>query len=133
MTSEAANQQQSRLLHPQITNGHIWRNNSGACRDETGRLIRYGLGNDSAQVNAVIKSSDLIGITPEWAYVERLGWGWLGVLTALEIKPSGWVLKPGDERGLAQGNFHDIVRSVGGYAGFVTDPATDIARITKRG
>jgi hypothetical protein len=39
---------------------------------------------------------------------------------------------PGDKRALAQANFHDIVRSVGGYAGFVTDPM-DLYRIIGRG
>lgn len=133
MASETVNQQQSRLLFPQLTNGHLWRNNSGACTDDTGRLVRYGLGNDSAQLNAEIKSSDLIGITPEWAYTERHGWRWLGVFTALEIKPSGWSLRPGDKRGLAQERFHGIVKQAGGYAGFVIDPATDLQRIIERG
>lgn len=132
MASETVNQQRSRLLHCQLTNGVNWRNNSGACTDETGRLIRYGLGNDSAQLNASVKSSDLIGITPEWAYIERFGWRWVGVFTALEIKPSGWSLRPGDARGLAQAKFHDIVTGVGGFAGFITDPETDIRRIIGR-
>ncbi len=133
MTSETVNQQRSRLVHCQLTNGVNWRNNSGACTDETGRLIRYGLGNDSAQLNAEIKSSDLIGITPVQAYVEGIGWTVLGVFTALEIKPSGWSLRPGDKRGLAQAKFHDIVKANGGFAGFVTDPETDIRRIIGRG
>lgn len=132
MASETVNQQQVRLLHCQLTNGQIWRNNSGACTDDTGRLIRYGLGNDSAQLNAEIKSSDLIGITPVQAYVEGKGWLILGVFTAYEIKPSGWHQTPGDKRALAQAKFHDIVRSAGGFAGFVTDPR-DIYGITGRG
>ncbi len=131
MSSETVVQQQTRLLHCQLTNGQIWRNNSGACTDDTGRLIRYGLGNDSAQLNAEIKSSDLIGITPVQAYVEGKGWLILGVFTAYEIKPSNWHLTPGDKRGLAQQRFHDIVRSAGGFAGFVTDPR-DIVGITGR-
>lgn len=132
MASESVVQQRTRLDHCTLTGGVIYRNNSGACTDETGRLIRYGLGNDSAQLNAEIKSSDLIGITPEWAYVPRLGWGWLGVFTAYEIKPSGWHMRPGDKRAIAQDRFHGIVRNVGGYAGFVTDPA-DIVGIIRRG
>src|SRR5512138_3529682 len=42
----------------------LWRNNTGAAQDETGRVIRYGLANDSPAVSRVCKSSDLIGITP---------------------------------------------------------------------
>jgi len=103
--------------------GPIWRNNSGACTDQTGRLIRYGLGNDSAQINAVIKSSDLIGITPV-----KINGQTLGVFTALEIKSPGWTLRRSDARALAQAKFHEIVRNSGGFAGFVTC-SEDIQRI----
>lgn len=130
MTSEAVNQQQARLIMARA-GAQAWRNNSGACLDETGRLIRYGLGNDSAQLNAHIKSSDLIGCTPTLITPDMVGYH-LGVFTALEIKPSGWKLTPGDKRGNAQDKFHQIVRDACGFAGFVTDPATDIPRIIRR-
>ena len=107
-----------------------FRNNSGACTDETGRLIRYGLGNDSAQLNAEIKSSDLIGCTPTLIQPHMVGY-YLGVFTALEVKPSGWHLTPGDKRGQAQAKFHRIVREACGFAGFVTDPS-DVYRIIGR-
>lgn len=110
--------------------GPIWRNNSGACEDKTGRLVRYGLGNDSAQLNAVIKSSDLIGITPVIVTAEMVGQT-IGVFTALEVKAPGWVLRPSDARGLAQAKFHDIVKKAGGYAGFVSHP-DDIFRVIGR-
>lgn len=119
MSSEAVNQQQVRLAHASI--GPMFRNNSGACTDNTGRLIRYGLGNDSARLNDEIKSSDLIGITPVRAYVEGIGWTVLGVFTAYEVKPSGWHQAPSDKRAVAQAKFHAIVRAAGGFAGFVTD------------
>ncbi len=131
MTTEAVIQQHTRILHCQATQGQIWRNNSGACTDETGRLIRYGLGNDSAQLNAQIKSSDLIGITPTLITPAMVGYS-LGVFTAYEIKPSGWTLRPSDARGLAQQRFHAIVREACGFAGFVTDP-NDIYGIINRG
>lgn len=130
MSSETVVQQRTRLAFAPI--GPMWRNNSGACTDNTGRLIRYGLGNDSAQVNAKIKSSDLIGITPVTAFLASAqAWVTLGVFTALEIKGSNWIQKPGDERAEAQAKFHSIVREVGGFAGFVTDPS-DIERIIRR-
>lgn len=119
--SEAAVQQLVRIEHCNATRGQIWRNNSGACTDDTGRLIRYGLGNDSAQLNAQIKSSDLIGITPVQITPEMVGY-WLGVFTAYEIKAPGWHLTPGDKRGLAQERFLTIVKESCGFAGFVTDP-----------
>lgn len=128
MSSESVVQQRTRLEHAQI--GPVWRNNSGACTDETGRLIRYGLGNESAELNAHIKSSDLIAITPTLIQPHMVGY-YLGVFTAYEVKPSGWHLTPGDKRGNAQARFHEIVRASCGYAGFVTDPA-DIHRIIGR-
>lgn len=131
MTSETTVQQLTRVRHCEVTGGQIWRNNSGACTDDTGRLVRYGLGNDSAQLNAVIKSSDLIGITPTLITPAMVGYT-LGVFTAYEIKPSGWHQTPGDKRASAQARFHDIVRAACGYAGFVTSP-DDILRIIGRG
>jgi len=118
--SEAVVQQRARVEHPAHTGGVLWRNNSGACTDDTGRLIRYGLGNDSAALNREIKSSDLIGITPVRCYVEGRGWTVLGVFTAFECKPEGWHQTPGDKRAIAQARFHDIVRQAGGFAGFIT-------------
>tara|TARA_R110002049_G_scaffold27850_2_gene95500 strand:- start:92 stop:478 length:387 start_codon:yes stop_codon:yes gene_type:complete len=119
MTSETAVQNQTRRDFAYI--GPCWRNNSGACYDETGRLIRYGLGNDSAQINREIKSSDLIGITPVLITPAMYG-QILGVFTALECKPSTWNFNPSDDRARAQLKFHNIVRDAGGFAGFVNDP-----------
>ena len=42
----------------------LWRNNSGAFKDETGRMVYYGLGVISKKQNSRIKSSDLTGIWP---------------------------------------------------------------------
>lgn len=97
----------------------LWRNNSGAFEDETGRWIRYGLCNDSAALSKEIKSSDFIGITPVVVTQEMVGQT-IGVFTAIETKPIGWTLKPHDQRGLAQQKFHDIVRKAGGFAGFAS-------------
>lgn len=130
MTSEAVNQQQTRLMHAKI--GQIWRNNQGACMDETGRLIRYGLGHEYKMKDDDPRSSDLIGITPTLIQPHMVGY-WLGVFTAYEIKPSGWHQVPSDKRAIGQAKFHDIVRASCGYAGFVTDPAVDIPRIIGRG
>lgn len=121
MASEDVIQQRTRLAFAPI--GPMFRNNVGACEDKTGRQIRYGLANESAQLNKVIKSSDLIGITPVMAFLASTGrWERLGVFTALEIKASGWRFSPGDERAVAQAKFHAIVRDAGGFAGFVSDP-----------
>ena len=115
--SEAAAQSQIRLAAAQqgIT---LWRNQSGACYDDTGRLIRYGLANDSAQLNRRLKSSDLIGITPMLIEPRHLG-RVVGVFTAVEVKHPGWK-RPGNDRERAQAEFIRIVREKGGLAGFAT-------------
>lgn len=96
----------------------LWRNNVGACEDKTGRIIRYGLANESSQMNAQIKSSDLIGISPVIITYDMVGMK-LGQFMAIECKRPGWKWS-GTEREIAQNRFHDLVRAHGGYAGFVT-------------
>lgn len=118
--SEAAEQEEIRLLAAQL-NWPLWRNNSGACRDETGRLIRYGLGNDSAKINAVWKSPDLVGITPiliRPEYVGRI----FGVFTGVEVKKEGW-RGPSNKREIAQDAFHSTVRAAGGISFFAAGVA----------
>lgn len=110
---------------------NLMRNNVGACQDTTGRLIRYGLMNESAKQNAQIKSSDYIGITPVKCFVDGLGVVQLGVFTAIEMKASTWKFSQSDERAVAQLAFHDMVRSYGGFAGFATGP-DDVRRILGR-
>lgn len=100
---------------------NLYRNNSGACIDQTGRMIRYGLANESKQLNKYIKSSDLIGDTQIMAYVENLGWLKLAVFTAIECKPSGWKFNSNNEREVAQAKFHEITIAAGGKAGFATN------------
>lgn len=97
----------------------LWRNNVGVLPDRNGRPVRYGLCNDSAALNKEVKSSDYIGITPVLVTQDMVG-TIVGVFTAIETKETGWHLTPGDERGLAQQKFHDIVKKSGGYAGFAT-------------
>jgi hypothetical protein len=124
MTTEAVVQQQVRLAMARA-GAQLWRNNVGCATDDTGRLIRYGICNDSAQLNATLKSSDLLGITPVTVTPEMVGMT-IGVFTALECKRPGWHLTPGDQRGQAQKRFIDLVRGVGGVGGFVTD-VSDLA------
>ena len=100
----------------------IWRNNSGACEDKNGRVIRYGLGHTSAQQVRSWASSDLIGIVPVTIQPYHVGQVF-GLFTAIEVKEPGWHLTPGDQRAQAQLRFLELVRSVGGIASFVTDPA----------
>jgi len=97
----------------------LWRNNNGAAYDKSDRLIRYGLGHESAALSARWKSSDYIGILPVVVQPPHVGRK-LGVFLAVETKKPGWHLTPGDKRGQAQANFLRTVRGFGGAAGFAS-------------
>lgn len=114
-TSEAAVQSKLRVRAAQL-GAALWRNNNGACKDDTGRLVRYGLGHDSARISAEWKSSDLIGIMPRQIEQHHIGQVW-GVFAAVECKAPGWK-KPGGEREAAQGRFGANVLALGGYFKF---------------
>ena len=113
---ESSVQQRIRLIAARM-NIELWRNNIGACTDETGRVIRYGLGNDSAALNEQIKSSDLIGLMPVLITPEMVG-TIIGRFVAVECKESNWKMLPSDKCAKAQERWHEIVRKSGGIAGF---------------
>lgn len=117
--SEAAVSKQTELVAAGAGQ-RVWRNNSGAYTDDTGRVVRYGLGNVSKRWNDVCKSSDYIGITTVTIGPEHIGQR-LGVFTALELKTPGWRLRPSDKRAKAQAAFMALVKQAGGLAMFVTD------------
>ena len=105
--------------------GHAWRNNSGCATDQSGRLIRYGLANETPAENKRIKSSDVIACCPLLIEPRHVGTV-VGVLGAFEIKHSDWTPPKETNRDAyahyaAQARFIDLVRGVGGYGGFVTD------------
>lgn len=128
----------------------LWRNNVGACNDETGRMIRYGLGNDSAQVQRRLKSSDLIGLADfdyELPTDPPVKARTRGVFLAVECKAEGWRFpnswrgvtpEHAEERGLVRGDaaqrvlaqwrFLCLVHRAGGLAGFAQS-VDDFARI----
>lgn len=94
----------------------LWRNNSGALKDERGRLIRFGLGNTSASVSEHWKSSDLIGIFPRVITGDMVG-RTIGQFAAVEVKAPGWK-KPTNDRERAQERFLMSIRAMGGFASF---------------
>ena len=100
----------------------LWRNNNGACYDNTGRFIRYGLANDSKKMNDAIKSSDLIGIRPVTITPEHVGTV-IGQFVAREIKAGGWKYRDSG-REKAQGKFLQLVASLGGDASFANREGT---------
>lgn len=98
----------------------LWRNNVGAAKTETGSFIRFGLANDSAALNKVLKSSDLIGIKPVVVRPEHVGTK-IGQFVAREVKHSAWRFT-GTDREKAQLRFIELVRGMGGDASFSTGP-----------
>lgn len=96
----------------------LWRNNVGVLEDERGVPVRYGLANDSKQLNTAIKSGDLIGwrpllITP--AYVGST----VAQFVSRECKRPDWVFT-GTERETAQAKWAAAVVKDGGDAKFCT-------------
>lgn len=117
-TSEAAVQANLRVIASR-KGASLWRNNNGAAVDDTGRHIRYGLGNDSQKLSSKFKSSDLIGITPVTS--TRAGQTF-GVFTAVEVKKPGWCA-PKNDRERAQAAFLSVVRAMGGIGMFAQSTA----------
>lgn len=129
MTSEAATQQHIRRALAQA-GVQAWRNNTGAFKDESGRWVRYGLANDSAQLNDQIKSSDLICCIPTLITPDML-FKVFGRFGAVECKPSDWTFSEKDKRAVAQGRYHAIVCEAGGVAGFARSPAEALGIIKR--
>jgi len=117
--SEAWAQQQIRLQIAQA-GGMTWRNNVGATParcDECGAKqtpVRYGLCNDSAQLNQRFKSSDLIGILPRRVQPHDVG-RVIGQFVSIEAKRPGWSFS-GKGREAGQAAWLALVAKMGGVA-----------------
>ena len=94
----------------------LFRNNVGALADKTGRFVRYGLANDSAAQNEILKSGDLIGLRPT-----LIAGHVYGIFVSREMKSPGWQYT-GTEREVAQLNWINLINSCGGDAAFATGP-----------
>lgn len=100
----------------------LMRNNVGVLTNTNGVPIRYGLMNESKQLNSKFKSSDLIGIRPiriEPEYVGRL----IGQFVARECKKENWEYAATKEE-IAQLKFLELVMSYGGDAAFANKEGT---------
>lgn len=116
--SEAGVQARVRLAAAKM-GWRLWRNNVGALLDSRGIPVRYGLCNDSAELNDEFKSHDLVGIKPMLIGPQHVGHV-IGQFTSREVKKADW--QPGEdlEREAAQERFALLVNSLGGDAKFTT-------------
>ena len=133
MKSEATVMQLVRLESSR-RDARMFRNNNGVAVNNRGNHVRYGFCNESKQINKIIKSSDLIGITPVIITQDMVGQK-VGFFTAIEVKKEGWkysgdmpcICKPGKSQCIhchekAQKAFIDMINNLGGKAQFSTDP-----------
>jgi len=110
---------------------YLWRNQNGAfvppdrsqpvCKccgqhPPSRRQVRFGLANESAQINAVLKSSDLVGFRGHLVTFADVG-RTLPVFMSRECKPKGWVFS-GTEHEIAQQRWLDLINHNGGDAAF---------------
>lgn len=100
----------------------LWRNNVGATLTPDGGFVRYGLANDSKQMNALVKSSDLIGLRAVRIEARHVG-HIFGQFVAREVKEGRWSYS-GSKRELAQLRFLELVLSLGGDAAFANQEGT---------
>jgi hypothetical protein len=121
--SEAWAQQQVRLKVSHA-GAMSWRNNVGAtparCPDcgAQQRPIRYGLCNDSPQLNKRFKSSDLILAIPRRITPAMVGTT-IAQFGSIETKRPGWAYK-GTDREVGQLAWITLIEKLGGYARFST-------------
>lgn len=98
----------------------LFRNNVGALKDERGRVVRYGLANESPAMNRAIKSADFIGIRPVTITPAHVGHV-IGQFVSRECKEPGWRYT-GTGREVAQKAWLDFIVARGGDAAFVSGP-----------
>lgn len=118
--SESQVQVETRLGLSQLLKCVMFRNNVGAFRSPNGQWVRYGLANDSKQMNQHTKSADLIGWTPVVVTSEMVGHT-IPVFTSIEVKEQGYT--PLGHKQVAhykaQENWRDSVLRAGGIAAIV--------------
>lgn len=128
-TPEQIAQDEVRLTAASVSM-RLLRNNRGAFKNEHGRLVRFGLGNESEKDKDFL-SSDEIGGTMVTITPEMVG-KTVFIFTAIEVKPKGFKMrqfKPGT-REYGQLKFLEWVVSMGGFGGFATC-ADDLRAIHK--
>lgn len=113
------------LMRVEAAQAGVWltRNNVGAFMDpETGRLVRYGLANETKQQNEHIKSADLIGFRKRVILPTDVG-STIAQFVSRECKAEGWRYT-GTKREVAQAAWRDFINSNGGDAAFASGPGS---------
>lgn len=107
-------------LHASSYNMFLGRNNSGAYNPKKPPSpgTRWGWCNDSAKLNKVFKTPDLIGwktiiITPDMVGTQ------IAQFVGAEVKKPGWALTPSDARGHAQASCGNKIIAAGGLFAFI--------------
>lgn len=101
----------------------LTRNNVGAYQDNTGRLVRFGLFNESKAQNKRIKSPDLVGWRPRIIQQQDVG-NKIAQFVGREIKEEGWQFDPNDEHQAAQFACISLIVADGGDAAFAAGVGT---------
>lgn len=115
---QESNVQQELRIKASEAGWYLWRNNVGAGKLENGAFIRWGLANDSSNINDLIKSADLIGIKPVLITQDMVGTV-IGQFVSREVKRSDWT-KRNTKREKAQQRWADLINQMGGDATITT-------------
>lgn len=110
-TPEARIQDEARLLASKM-GWRLFRNNKGVLPDKRGVPVRFGLCNETKELGARLRSSDLIGIRPVVITPDMVG-STIGQFVAREVKKAGWKYK-GTEHEEAQLAFGTLIIGLGG-------------------
>lgn len=113
------------LIRIEAAQAGVWltRNNVGAFMDpESGRLVRYGLANESKQQNTRVKSADLIGFRKRVILASDVGTV-IAQFVSRECKAEGWRYT-GTKREVAQAAWRDFINNNGGDAAFASGPGS---------
>jgi hypothetical protein len=123
MPASEGRQQALVMLEASQKDIYLFRNNVGALIDERGVPVRYGLANQSKEMNSRLKSSDLIGIRKR-VITEAMVGTVIGQFVAREMKHEGWHFNAKDKHEGAQLTFINLIAANGGDASFCTGPGT---------
>lgn len=100
----------------------IWRNNVGAAKTESGSYVRFGLANETAEMNKLVKSPDFFGWRPVMITQEMVG-RVIGQCVGREVKAPGWTFT-GTDREEAQQRFGLLMLADGCDWSFCTGAGT---------